>query len=380
MPIRPRPAHPRTARPRTAIPAAAVAAALLLAVPTTAAAAPTPTAPPTVTASVDENLTNLFETYGNSGQGWTGADSAYSVRLPNGADAWIYSDTFLGRVNADGSRPTDAPFIHNSLVVDNRGSLTTVTGGTPSAPTSLATVAGGNEDSDWYWSGDGVVEGYHLRIMLLEFVKTGSDAFDFAFRGSAVASVDLHTMKLEKITPLPSGGIEWGSSIMKDGAYTYVYGVEDLSSVKYMHLARVRTGQLTDAAAWTFWTGSGWSTDAAASTRIMSGVANEYSVSMFEGRYTLVTQDSNIPLSPDIEMYTSSSPTGPFTSETRLYSTPEPGGNIFTYNAKAHPELGSKDTLVISYNVNSFDTADVYANVDNYRPRYVDVTVHPAAG
>ena len=331
-----------------------------------------------MTAKVDAGLTNLFETYGNSGRGWTGADSAYSVPLPGGADAWIYSDTFLGPVNSDGSRPTDAPFIHNSLVVDEHGKLTTVTGGTAAAPASLATVAGGNEDSDWYWSGDGTVEGDQLRIMLLEFVKTGDAAFDFAFKGSAIASIDVSTMKLDAITPLPSSNIEWGSSIMTSGQYSYVYGVEDLSSTKYMHLARVRTGQLTNASAWRFWTGSEWSTDPTSSTRIMSGISNEYSVSRFEGKYTLVTQDTSTALSPDIEMYTSASPTGPFSNETKLYSTPEPGGNIFTYNAKAHPELGSANTLVISYNVNSFDTADVFANVDNYRPRYIDVTVRPA--
>ena len=39
-----------------------------------------------------------------------------------------------------------------------------------------------------------------------------------------------------------------------------------------------------------------------------------------------------------------------------------------------HPELGDRNTLLITYNVNSFDTADVYKNVDNYRPRYIDVT------
>lgn len=373
-------------RLRTAgFPALAAAVAAAIVVPASAASAASPAATPsgaapTVTASVDEGLTNLFDTYGNSGQGWTGADSAYSVRLPDDAEAWIYSDTFLGTVNADGSRPADSPFIHNSLVIDKHGTLTTVTGGTSSAPASLATVPGGDENSDWYWAGDGTVEGDHLRFMVMEFIKTGDAAFDFAFKSQAVASVNVHTLRLESITPVPSGGIEWGSALMNSGGFTYIYGVEDLSSIKYLHIARVRIGQLTDASAWSFWTGSSWSPDVSASVRVMSGVSNEFSVSPFEGNFALVTQDTNTALSPDIEMYTGSSPTGPFTNETLLYTTPEPGGNIFTYNAKAHPELGSKDTLVISYNVNSFDTNDVFANVESYRPRYVDVTVTPPAG
>jgi hypothetical protein len=359
---------------------AAVSLALVAAPSAAFAAAPAPApAPAVISAHVDTALTQQFEHYGDTGGGWTGADSAYSVPLPGNAIAWIYSDTFLGTVNADHSRPTDSPFIHNSLVVVRKGTMTTVTGGTAAAPESLATVPGGDENSDWYWAGDGTVEGDHLRVMLLEFVKTGDGAFDFAFKGSAVASVNVHSLKLESITPLPSGGIEWGSAILEDRGYTYIHGVEDLSSTKYMHLARVRTNQVTDASAWSYWTGSAWSPDVTASARIMDGVANEYSVTMFEGKYTLVTGDSTVPLSPDVVMYQSSSPTGPFTAKTKLYTAPEPAGNIFVYNAKAHPEYGSANTLAISYNVNSFDTDDVYANVDNYRPRYVDVTVTPAS-
>ena len=52
--------------------------------------------------------------------------------------------------------------------------------------------------------------------------------------------------------------------------------------------------------------------------------------------------------------------TGPLTDKTVLYTTPETRGNVFTYNAKAHPELGDGHTLLVTYNVNSFDTADVY--------------------
>jgi hypothetical protein len=114
----------------------------------------------------------------------------------------------------------------------------------------------------------------------------------------------------------------------------------------------------------------------------MDGVANEFSVTKFQGRYTLVTSDATEPLSTKIVMYRSDSLEGPFTNKTVLYTTPETSGNVFTYNAKAHPELGSDGRLLVTYNVNSFDTADVYKNVDNYRPRYVDVTVKiaPPAG
>src|SRR4051812_40307123 len=59
----------------------------------------------------------LLNAYSDTGKGWTGADSTYSVPLPGGRTAWVFSDTFLGPVNPDGSRPTTTPFVNNSFVI-----------------------------------------------------------------------------------------------------------------------------------------------------------------------------------------------------------------------------------------------------------------------
>jgi hypothetical protein len=325
-------------------------------------------------ASTNTELTSLFGDYGDTAGRWTGADSSYSVPLPGGSTAWIYSDTFLGQVNPDRSRPADSPFVHNSIIVDDHGTLTTYTGGTPDAPASLVTVPGGDEAQNWYWFGDATVEGDSLRVLLLEFEKTGTGVFDFAFVGSAIASFDLTTMTLTGTNALPDSGIHWGSAILEDGGYTYVYGVEDQQAQKWAHLARVPSGQLTDASAWRYLAGTSWVADPTASTRILEGVSNEFSVMKEHGAYLLVTGDATEALSAKIVGYASLSPTGPFSHKTVLYTTPETGGNVFTYNAKAHPQFTHGLTITVSYNVNSFDTADVYADVDNYRPRFIDVT------
>lgn len=351
-----------------AIPAAAATAAAPTPTPTSAAQCQ-----PKISASTNTELTQLFGDYGDSGAGWTGSDSAYSVPLPDGGIAWLNSDTFLGSVNEDHSRPMDSPFIHNSIVVDRGGSLTTYTGGTTTAPESLVTVPGGDEGQDWYWFGDGTVEGDHLRVMLLEFVKTGTGSFDFKFTNTAVASFSLPSMTLEGITALPQSDVEWASAIYEGNQYTYIYGVEDLGADKYAHLARVPKGELTTAP-WEYLGESGWVSDATASKRILKGVSNEFSVTKFQGRYTIVTGDTTEVLSSKIVTYRSRSLEGPFTDKTVIYTTPETGGNVFTYNPKAHPELGNGHTLVVTYNVNSFDTNDVYTDVDNYRPRYVNVS------
>ncbi|GAB3651745.1 DUF4185 domain-containing protein [Glycomyces tarimensis] len=345
------------------------------AVPVAAQAGPdAPRCSPSVSASVNEALTERFGTYGDTAGRWTGADSAYSVELPDGATAWLYSDTFLGEVDENHGRPLDSPFIHNSIIVDDAGTLTTHTGGTHSAPESLATVAGADETRRWYWFGDGTVEGDSLQVMLLEFEKTGDGVFDFAFAGNAVATFDAADMSLRAITELPESEVNWGSAIYEDpeDGYTYVFGVEDLQAQKYAHLARVPTGSLTTAD-WEYFAAGEWHGDPTASTRVLEGVSNEFSVSRHQGRFTIVTGDATEALSAEIVMYRSGDIEGPYTDKTVLYETPETGGDIFTYNAKAHPNLSDGNRLLVTYNVNSFDTGDLYEEVDNYRPRYIDV-------
>lgn len=351
--------------------AAAITGLAVAAVPAAAQAAPK--CEPRISASVDEELTERFGTYADTAGRWTGADSAYSVPLPDGSTAWLYSDTFLGEVREDHSRPLDSPFVHNSIIVDD-GDLTTHTGGAVAAPESLVKVAGADESQNWYWFGDGTVEGDDLHVMLLEFEKTGTGVFDFRFTGNAVATFDTDDMSLTGVTELPESDVNWGSAIYEDpeDGYTYVFGVEDLQAQKYAHLARVPSGSLT-AADWEYFADGAWTGDPAASTRILEGVSNEFSVSRHQGRFTLVTGDATEPLSAKIVMYRSEDVEGPYTGRTVLYETPETGGNVFTYNAKAHPNLSDGDRLLVTYNVNSFDSADLYEDARIYRPRYVDV-------
>lgn len=364
-----------THRP-TATAAALFAGLAAAAVPISAAHAAPDQGAPCVWASVNTELTERFGAYGDTAGRWTGADSAYSVDLPDGSTAWIYSDTFLGEVDEDHGRPADSPFVHNSIVVDDGGELTTHTGGTEAAPESLVKVAGADETQNWYWFGDATVEGDELHVMLLEFVKTGTGVFDFEFTGNAVATFDTGDMSLESVTGLPESEVNWGSAIYEDpeDGHTYVFGVEDLQSEKYAHLARVPTGSLTTGD-WEYYDAGEWQSDPDASTRILEGVSNEFSVSRFQGRFTIVTGDATVPLSADIVMYRADDIAGPYEGKTLLYQTPETGGDVFTYNAKAHPNLGDGGTLLVTYNVNSFDTDDLYEEVDNYRPRYVDVRV-----
>ena len=193
-------------------------------------------APPTigVTVTPDNAFQALFESYGNDNtllDDWTGADGAMSVLLPDGRVVWDFSDTFLGLVRSDGSRPPGQPFINNSMIVQDGDALgQTLHGGTPASPTSF--IIPTDRDS-WYWVGDMTVEGDRLRVFVMEFIRTGGGGFDFEWVGNAIASLVLPDLTLESVTPTyGEGDVMYGAALLEEGGYTYIYGTEDVSGTK----------------------------------------------------------------------------------------------------------------------------------------------------
>lgn len=376
--------------------AATTTSATTAAVTTGVTVCPGVTAPTVTTAVPDATLDTLFDDYADNGEGdhWTGADSTYSAAVGGGKELWIFSDTFLGTVTPQDTRSPviggggTTPFIHNSFILQQGVHLTTIHGGTAADPTALLPAP---ESTEWYWAGDAIADGGTLEAIDQEYVSSGTADFDFAWDRNVLALYSVgHLSKPYKVVQLPSAGdIAWGSYILRDGGYTYVYGVEDLGAVKYMHVARVRGASLLSP--WQYYTSSGtWSPQESASARIAEPAApggfalvdNEYSVTRDGPLYVLVTQDIEQAFSPEIDVLFSCSPTGPFTDRTAIYDTPETGAsgsygnaNVITYNAHAHPEISAPGHLVISYNVNSLVNTDLYANASIYRPRFIELTL-----
>ena len=338
------------------------------------------TLPPPGSAVPAPELNALFDV---RGPGWTGGDSTYSVPLPDGRTAWLFSDTFLGVVDERGGRDRFSPLVNNTIVVQDGASLTTLHGGDPTLPRSFFPSPTGSRD-DWYWVYDGTVEptpeGDKLRVFLLHFRRSGAGQFGFEWRGNALATLSLPDLRLESIASVTdAGGVSWGAAVLETPDHTYVYGTEDLGDDKYMHLARAPRGGLTGP--WEFWDGGGWNPDPAASVRLLHGVANEYSVTPHAGGFVLVTMDTRTSFSPDLVAYTSCAPEGPWEHRTLLYRTPESGqGDLITYNAHAHPQLADERGWVVSYNVNSRTFADLFLDATIYRPRFVRVPFGDAPG
>jgi hypothetical protein len=309
----------------------------------------------------DPNYDRLFE---REGPGWTGGDGTYSVGLPDGRTAWSFGDSYLGRLNPDGSRPINTPMVNNTMVLQGGASGATLSGGSSGQPQSLVTTG---ESDSWFWPGASAVEGGQLVQFLAKMHRTGSGLWDFSYAGTYLARYSLPGISLQSVAAVPaSDSIMWGVWVLDDGGYTYIYGIEDRGWDKYVHVARVSAGDISGQ--WSYYTGSSWSSDPATSARLLNGASNQFSVVKVGGMYQLITQT---PLGNDINAYRALTPFGPFTTKKLLYTTPNWGENTFTYNAVAHPELSGGNEVLISFNVNSNNGFDMYTNPEIYRPRFV---------
>ncbi|MET7280815.1 fibronectin type III domain-containing protein [Kribbella sp. NPDC005582] len=343
----------------------ALLAGSLVASPARAAAAPL--------ADQGQRLTAMFNDYGNTGGRWSGGDSTVSVALPDGRTAWIFSDTMLGTVNADFTRPRTSPMINNSLVVQTGDALTaTLHGGTSAAPQALVKPAAAGE---FYWVADATVEAGAVKVLYNRYRKTGEGALDVQLTGTALATLALPALTVSSTVELPVGStVAWGNAVLEDGPYTYVYGSEYVAStgMRFAHVARVPAGGL--GGTWQFWNGTTWGSTSARLQ--LSGVGTAFGVQKVNGQYVVVTVESNVVFGRQIVAYTAASPTGPFTGPTELFTAPEPAARegVIVYDARLHPSLAEPGKLLVSYNVHSLNDDDLYDDARIYRPRFVSVT------
>jgi hypothetical protein len=311
--------------------------------------------------------------------GFTGGDGTYSVRLPDGRTVWIFGDTFVGKVYPDLSREKRSPiYIHNSFVVQNGDSLTTLyhhVNGIDASQIIFPTISHDpgkfSEDSVWFWPGDGLIENGKLKVFLSEFIQADTGMWGFRWQGTWLVSYALPGIVQDSLYRIPYGkesGIHFGHAVCETKEYTYVYGNREGKP----YAAKYRTGNVNSK--WVFYTGADWSPDPK-EARPMGDihVSEQFSISHIRDKYVLVTQEGF--LSPDIYSYTSDTPSGPWGNRTFLYSTPIPDSSktIFTYNALAHPAFIENDELLISYNVNSSQLAEHFRNADIYHPRFIRV-------
>ena len=314
-----------------------------------------------INSAQDAAFNNLFTRFGD---GWTGGGNPYSVLLPDGRTAWFSSPTYLGTVNPDRSRSMMTPMIDNSVLIQDGMMLTTLHGGSLEAPDAFIPPATPVEQ---YSPLAAIVEADRLHV----FLNASEGVFQFV--RNDVATFSLPELELLEITTVNvRTDISYGTALLEQAGFIYIYGVEEVNNGedKFMHVARAMAGNLLGP--WEYFDGVQWSTDPAASARVLEGVASAYSVFEFNGTLFLVSQALNF--SERIDMYQGESPVGPWSNRTAVFCIPETGGDLVTANALAHPQLTTSGLLLVSYQVFSLDNPDlVFADADTFRPFFIRV-------
>lgn len=320
--------------------------------------------------------------------GWTGADSTYSILLPNGDSAFFFSDSYIGESPAktgDGTVNTDANGLrtrlsncgpplcdpptslyraHNSIVVRNAvtGTLTTLVG--PTDPvggfaTSYFAPPDAAASGHFYWMGDSAVVQTDavgtkkLWVFLMEWDNL------YNYYGSFIAQLSLPSMSIDLIQPLGNlptvqntsvpPNVNWGSALWLDGTYPnqtlYIYGMKMTGTQKRPYLAKTSSLSslllASNTVNWTFWTGTAWSANVLDAAPVIGNtgdpnnstdsISDEFSVKKLQTSsgtsYVLVGMDTSVTFGTwkDITLYTACQPQGPFSAKTVVYSVPEEG-------------------------------------------------------
>jgi hypothetical protein len=339
-----------------------------------------------VTAQPAPELNALFE----RPDGWIGGDGVSSVPLAADRILWLFADTWVGKIK--GGERTDATIVNNTAVIQEGA------GKSPGMRFFIRRDATGKarglltprDGGGWFWPQAGALHRDRLYVFLTQVEKSGEPgAFGFRLIGQWLAIVsnplDAPTQWQVKQKRLPCAEfrpdyeLTLGAALLTEGKYLYIYGVADQVEKPWRHkkmvVARAPLESVADFSTWRFYTEGRWGTDHRQASRLVDGLANDYSVSYHRtfGCYVLVYTENG--LSPRILCRTANAPWGPWSTSTVVYKCPEAGWDkrIFCYAAKAHPELAKADELVISYVANSFDFWQVAVDARLYWPKFIRV-------
>jgi hypothetical protein len=343
-----------------------------------------------------EDWTKLF--YRKSG--WFGANGLFSIPLSgvdknnnqgNDSTLLLFGDTYIGEVKDD--KPLPGNVMVNNTVAYIKGNDADASklhihykqakDGTPE--TFFVPQTSTVSKPQPFWLGDGFInkeKNNTLYVFGYKVERTGPGVFDFIEPGVCIIAVkdatkppftnqrQLETTLHIKNDKLGEGNFgagilvntKWAGAPAADG-YIYVYGC--IGQDKNLVVARVKPIDFENMKEWRFYNGSSWSENINDLKPVTNGVSNELSMTtLADGRFLLVFQVMG--LSDKVGMRVAASPVK------EIYTTPEWKEGIWTYNAKAHPNLSKPGELLISYNTITADFwNDIQKNAHIYRPRFI---------
>ncbi len=322
--------------------------------------------------------------------GWTGADGDFSVPLSRDTTLWLFGDTWVGEIK-DGRR-TNTTLVNNSVALQRIGEQPKFFYGskTNGHPAAFVTPA---DQRGYFWPFHGLRtgDGLHLFLEQVENVPgPAGGAFNFRMAATWHALVSnpddpppawrIAQVKLPFGEFGPDGDIMWGSWLMRNGDFVYIYGLDSrkVGGKKQSALvaARVAEQHLGEFKEWRFYANGSWQSDPQKLSPLCAGFPTEFSISYLPGvgKFAAVYMEKAI--SGKIQLRLAATPIGPWGEPSLIYECPEQSWpeKVFCYSAKAHPELaGAADELIVTYAANSWEFANVMRDARLYWPRFVRV-------
>jgi hypothetical protein len=346
---------------------------------------------PKFTAEPDEEMNALLQRR----EGWIGADGNYSVSLGQGRTLWLFSDTWVGKI--ENGRRVGATIVNNSAAVQEGIGKEAkvrifVRRDAEGKPAALIVPADGH---GWFWLQAGALVDGRLYLFLSQIEKTGEPGvFGFRQIGQWLGVVEnpddepmawrIEQKKLPNSMFTAERNVCFGAATLRVGDDLYVYGIDEDRQKnplkRRLIVARVAADKVDEFPSWRFFADGQWTDSFRRASPLADGMASEFSVSYLPRlrRYIVVYTENG--LSAKIMARASERPEGPWSEPVKLYACPEAGWdkNIFCYAAKAHPELCGDDELLITYAANSFDFGQVVLDSRLYWPKFVRVTLEAA--
>ncbi len=345
--------------------------------------------------------TKLFERT----SGWFGADGIFSIPLSgvdknnnagNDSTLLLFSDTYIGEVK--NGKPVSDTMVNNTIayIKGNDPDVSKIhfyyNTDANGKPISFFTPQTSTDKKpQLFWLGDGFVnkeKNNTLYIFGYKVERTGAGVFDFIEPGVSIIAIpknskqpfkdqrqietSLHINNKTLGEGNMGAGIlvntKWSGAVNPDG-YVYVYGC--IGNDKNLVAARVEPKDFENMSAWRYWNGTTWSENKDGMKPITNAASNELSVTpMKNGKYILVFQEMG--LSDKVGVRIGDSPVGPFSDIITVWTAPEWQKGLWTYNAKAHPNLSKPGELLISYNTITADFwNDIKKDATIYHPRFI---------
>jgi hypothetical protein len=343
------------------------------------------------TATPAPELDNLFQRE----SGWTGADGSFSIPLSKETTLWLFGDTWAGEIK-DGKR-TNTTLVNNSIALQHGRERPQFFYGTKPTGKPAAFITP-KDQHGYFWPFHGVrtPDGLYLLLQQVENVQgKPGDPFNFRMAGTWLGHVlnpddppadwRITQEKLPFGKFSPQGDLMLGGSVLRDGDYIYIYGLDSRTTgekkKRSLVVARVPERQMGDLQQWRFFFNGEWQQDADKLSPLCPDFPTEFSISWLPAlkQYAAVYMGGGI--DGKIKLRLAPSPTGPWAEPKLIYQCPEQAWpeKVFCYSAKAHPELAtSPDELIITYAANAWELATVLHDARLYWPRFVRLKLDPA--